>query len=301
MKRFFTKLVVFLILFVAVDTVAGYVFKMINDGVVKGDYGRNNFIMKDMTGKNLLIFGSSRAIHHYDPEIMGDALDLTCYNCGEDGMGIILSFCRFNAVLKRYTPKMIIYDIEVSYDLAKDDNAKYLGKLNMFYPDNELEQVYNDVSATEKYKMMSHLYRFNSQLAEIFIQRVSSSPEYARDATFYPLTGRLNYMPKLPRPYDIDVDSLKVKYLNLFISKCKEHQIQLFFAVSPKFLMRQDRELSILKEICFQRKIPLLNHYNDTTFTLHRELFVDPVHLNLEGSKEYSKVISSEIKNYIKR
>lgn len=281
------------------DIVVGYGIKTINGGVEKGDYGRNNYIMKEMTGKDVLVFGSSRAIHHYNPKILGDSLGLSCYNCGEDGMGIILSFGRLNALLKRYSPKVIVYDIEISYDLAKDDNAKYLGKLNLFYPDYDLESVFNDVSRTEKYKMISHLYRYNSQLADIFIQRISSSPEYARDATFYPLSGYLSYEPESPKPYSIDVDSLKIKYLNMFISKCNENEIQLFFAVSPKYLIRHDSELSTLKELCIQRNLPLLNHYNDTAFTIHNELFVDPVHLNSEGSEQYTKVISSEIKRYL--
>ncbi len=299
MKNFFIKLVAFLVLFIVVDIVVGYGIKTINAGVEKGDYGRNNYIMNEMTGKDILVFGSSRAIHHYNPCILSDSLGLSCYNCGEDGMGIILSFSRLNAVLKRYTPKVIVYDIEIAYDLAKDDNAKYLGKLNMFYPDSDLEQVYNDVSATEKYKMISHLYRYNSQLADIFIQRISSYPEYARDATYYPQSGQLTYMPEAPRPYEVDIDSLKVKYLNLLISKCEEKNIQLFFAVSPKFQIRHDLELSFLKEISVQRSVPLLSHYNDTTFTNHKELFVDPVHLNSEGSCQYTRVISSEIKNYM--
>jgi hypothetical protein len=299
-KSFFIKLVAFLSLFSVVDLVVGYGIKTINEGVEKGDYGRNNYIMKEMTGKDILVFGSSRAIHHYDPHILSDSLGLSCFNCGEDGMGIILSYSRLKAVLKRYTPKVVVYDIEISYDLAKDDNARYLGKLNLFYPDYDLEQVYNDVSTTEKYKMISHLYRYNSQLVDIFIQRISSYPEYARDATFFPLMGKLNYMPETPRSCEIEVDSLKVKYLNMFISKCEDNKIKLFFTVSPKFLIQHDCELSILKRISAQRHIQLLSHYNDTTFTLHKELFVDPVHLNSEGSCQYTKVISSEIKKCVK-
>ena len=39
---------------------------------------------------DVLIMGSSRAHHHYVPEIISDSLGLSCYNTGKDGNGIIL-------------------------------------------------------------------------------------------------------------------------------------------------------------------------------------------------------------------
>ena len=301
MKNFFLKLFVFFVVVVSVDFILGHVLKTINDGVQKGDYGRNNFIMTGLRDKDILVFGSSRAIHHYDPQILSDSLGMSCYNCGEDGMGILLSYSRLTAILSRYTPRVIIYDVEIAFDIAKDDNGRYLGKLNLFYPNYGLRKIYTDVSSTEKFKMISKLYRYNSQVVEILIQRVSSSPDLAKDATYYPLTGQLNYMPDTPKPFDVDRDSLKIHYLESFITMCKENHIQLFFAVSPKFLVRHDRELSILKEMCNRNCVPVLNHYNDTSYTMHQELFVDPAHLNSIGSEKFTKTIASEIKRSLKK
>ena len=65
------------------------------------------------------------------------------------------------------------------------------------------------------------------------IQRISTSSEYAKDYTFSPLSGILDYKPQLPSARVIKVDVLKKKYLESFISICKKNNILLLFAVSP--------------------------------------------------------------------
>ena len=77
-------------------------------------------------------------------------------------MGIVLSYARLNAILERYTPKVILYDVEASFDIMGGDNCRYLGRLILFYPDYGLERLFDDVSETEKYKMISQLYRYSS-------------------------------------------------------------------------------------------------------------------------------------------
>ena len=41
---------------------------------------------------------------------MEDSLHMTCYNCGNDGSGIVLSYGRLLMVKERKTPKIIIQD-----------------------------------------------------------------------------------------------------------------------------------------------------------------------------------------------
>ena len=54
-----------------------------------------------------------------------------------------------------------------------------------------------------------------------------------------------------------------------------------------------------LFDLCTLYNIPLWNHFCDTTFSLHHELFEDPIHLNSAGEDLYSKTIFKEIKSYL--
>ena len=89
MKRFFVRLFLFLAAIVLLDQLFGFAMASILKNTEKGDWGRNNYIFNDVKS-DVVILGSSRAIHHYDPKIFSDTLGMSCYNCGEDGMGIFL-------------------------------------------------------------------------------------------------------------------------------------------------------------------------------------------------------------------
>lgn len=297
MKSFIIKLIIFFLLFTLIDFSLGFFLQKINNETVKGDIGRNNYIMNDLVDKDIIIFGSSRAIHHYNPNIIGDLLHMSSYNCGEDGMGVILSYSRLQAILSRYTPKVVIYDIEPAYDIEKNDNERYLGKLKPFYPEYNTDVVFVDVSSTEKYKMWSKLYRFNSQPVDMLIQRLSLSPITGKDYTYSPLKQTMNHEPTISPIKNLDIDSLKLKYLKNFIKECKEKDISLFFALSPKFNNRT--ELDFLKKMCKEWNVPLLNHFTDMSFNMRKDLFCDQTHLNETGSIYYSKTIAYEILSFL--
>ena len=128
MRKFILKVLLFFVVIAMVDRGFGLAMSNVLKGTQKGDWGRNNFIFNEVKS-DVIILGSSRAIHHYDPQIISDSLSMSCYNCGEDGNGIILSYGRLMMVKERHQPKIIIQDVSTSFDLFKNDNHKYLGWL----------------------------------------------------------------------------------------------------------------------------------------------------------------------------
>ena len=93
MKKYLIKIGLFFLLVAIVDVAVGKTFSYLLDHVKGGDNGRNNYIC-DSLRTDILVFGSSRAIHHYNPLILTDSLGLSCYNCGQDGNGSILNYAR---------------------------------------------------------------------------------------------------------------------------------------------------------------------------------------------------------------
>lgn len=68
MKKFLLKLLLFAVLFVTVDKTAGLVATYLFDHAKSGATEKNKYIAS-RTNEDLLIFGSSRGVHHYDPRI----------------------------------------------------------------------------------------------------------------------------------------------------------------------------------------------------------------------------------------
>ena len=183
MKRLFIKIAVFVAFVFVVDFAFGYVMKSALATITKGDWGRRNYILND-THEDILIFGSSRAIHHYDPRIFADSLHISCYNCAEDGNGILLHYPRIEMILQRYNPHIIIYDLIPDFDLLQYDNTSFLGILRPYSNDPYVKEVLRDIDNKELLKLHSNLYKYNSSFIEMMAQRFSRSPLTAKDYTY---------------------------------------------------------------------------------------------------------------------
>ena len=96
--------VVFILDFTIGKTLRYYYFKESS-----GTHFRTTYAI-EKTNADILIFGSSRANHHYVPAIFEDSLKMKFYNTGRDGNGIFFQLAVLKSILKRYTPKIIIFD-----------------------------------------------------------------------------------------------------------------------------------------------------------------------------------------------
>ena len=69
---------------------------------------------------------------------------------------------------EHHKPKVIIYDITSAFDLhVGEDNHKYLGWLKESYERANVREIFAAVDKTEKVKMLSQMYRYNSKFHEI--------------------------------------------------------------------------------------------------------------------------------------
>lgn len=295
MKKFIFRIVIFFVCILVVDFIAGLLFPSLVNQAKGGDNWRNNYICNE-TKENILIFGSSRAIHHYNPNIISDSLKMSCYNCGQDGNGIILNYARYDLICQRYTPQIIIYDIQPSFDLlAGDDNHKYLKWLKAYYDRKNIPQIFESVDKTERFKMMSNLYRYNSN----FIQIISDCirPQQASgEKGFRPLLGEMDRM-KISKKKDIDkvnYDSLKLAYINKFININKD--VKVVFVISPTWDGMDSSQYYPIQKICNQKGLLFINFANNQKYMHNYKYFKDGAHLNTVGADEFTKDIIKALK-----
>ena len=167
MKRFIIRIFILFLFVVAVDLSFGGLFSHLAYCAKGGNTGRINYIVNE-TDEDIIVLGSSRAERHYNPKIFQDSLGLTCYNCGQSGMGIISNYGIMELILHHHTPRLIIYDITPPFDMLEcEDNHKYLGILRRFYDDDNISDIFNSVDKKERVKMVSRMYRYNSIFTEI--------------------------------------------------------------------------------------------------------------------------------------
>ncbi len=298
MRKFISKLLLFCVIMMGVDLVYGIVCDYLNSHAKGGTTGTQYYIAKQ-TSEDIVMMGSSRMHHHYVPQVIEESLGMTAYNAGIDGNGIILSYGYLLMITARYTPQVIIYDIS-SFDCYKDDNTKYLNNLKEFYKEPGIKDIFLDVDKTERWKMISSLYRYNSKFLQLLTDYIH--PVVISQKGYVGINQTMKHEPKVTKEESQrEMDPLKINYIKKFIEICKEKDIILYFCVSPVYNSKEsDSDYHSIKEICQNNNIMFFDYHWDTEISTDKKYFSDRTHMNDEGAKQYTQKICKTIKDMIK-
>lgn len=258
----------------------------------------------DSTKADLLIFGSSRANHHYQADAFEKRIGLSYYNAGRDGNFIFYHYAILQAVLKRYAPKMIILDF-IHGEFLKDQNSyDRISSLLPYYRSHpEMRSIIELKSPYEKLKLLSHIYPNNSLLLIIAGGNAMFSEKKREDINGYmPLTKVWNdSIQNENTPVKYEIDSTKIKVYQLFIQDCINSKVTLYIVCSPYFIKFNhiDYSVNLGEGIAKKYNIPFFDYSKDSIFINNSKLFADPLHLNDEGAKIFSNMLTDTINKTI--
>lgn len=296
MKRFVLKVFLFFAIVSVVEVATGYGLNYLANHARGGFTQRDAFICDNLE-TDILLMGSSRCVRHYNPRIITDSLDMSCYNSGQMGNGIILNYGRLKMICERKRPRVVIYDVSPGFDLlVGEDNHRYLTWLKQHYDRDGIADIFESVDETEKYKMLSQLYRYNSRIVELitdFLHPVSN----ARIDGFSPLKGKMDKS-KIKvageEQKDYVVDSVKIEYIEKLINEIQGSK--LYFVVSPRWYGMDSIEFKPIMDICQEQGIPFIDYSNDPKYVHHDQYFKDGNHMNALGADEFTKDLIIELR-----
>ena len=188
MKKFLTNIAIFFAIVAVVDFSLGKVLHYLQS-TAGGRTGAEYYACKK-SNEDVIIMGSSRASHHYVPELFSEQLGLSCFNAGQDGNGIILQYGRWKMISERYTPKLLIYDISIGFDMALNDNMTYVDRLKPFCNDGVVRSYVASLFPMERIKTVSNLYDYNFKFIEMFFDCIRKG-DYTKKAGYIPLYGHI--------------------------------------------------------------------------------------------------------------
>ena len=301
MKRFIIKIIVFFLIIAVIDQVGGRFLKNTDRNSQYGDAFTREYITSRCT-EDVIIMGSSRGNHHYDPQIISDSLKLSCFNCAYDALGILNMYGRYLLMTRNHTPKILIYDIFAPNEIYgdKSDHLKFLDGIKQYADVPQVMDIFDDVVPLEHYKLQSLLYRYNTK---IFLLNSEIKTKWPSPKLGYtPLEGVMEHPPK---PYSAEYtnqepDSVKLKYMRKLIHVAQSKGTKVILCISPRYGTSPNSDLDPIIKLAKEEKVPLLNHYTDKCFTTKKEYFKDSYHLNHIGATAYTKMIAGEIKQLLK-
>jgi len=298
-EYFFLKFIALLAMVLILDYSIGSIFSYFYFNQESGLQYRTTYSIEKTTA-DILIFGSSRANHHYDPNVFEKRLNLSSYNVGRDGNFILYHSAVLKGVLKRYSPKVVILDF--TYGEFKLNRISYDGLTSLLpYYDGhpEMRSIIELKSRFEKYKLLSHIYPYNSLLFTIAVGNTEFNKKRRGDFKGYvPLIQTWN------GPVQIDssstkyvIDSIKIKAYESFIQDCIQSKIKLYIVCSPYYTKfdHPDYSVKLGQEIAEKNNIMFYDYAKDSTFTNNPRYFRDVVHMNETGATIFSNMLIDNI------
>ena len=257
----------------------------------------------EKTSEDILIFGSSRATHHYIPPLFEKELGQSCYNAGKDGEAIFYHYSVLKSVLKRYTPKMIILDFHNS-DLQKDSRGyDRLSVLLPYYKTHpEVRPVAELKGPFEKWKLCSAIYPFNSSILTIAVGNTEFNKKRREDQKGYMPIYKVWNLPieADTEPEEKGIDSVKRNIFESFIKECAEKKIPLFIVKSPAYLKQMGIDPYVVEaeKIASHYNISFWDYSHDSMFISNNgKYFADRSHMNNTGSQLFTEVLIKRILN----
>lgn len=298
------KAMLLLVILFGVDRLVGAAFVKMKDVGLAGN-PENMWLKTPFTVEkvdaDVVVIGSSKASHHYEPQMLEDSLGLTAYNCGQDGCFFLYQNCIINMILDRYTPKMILWDIQPGSFVGKDHSSEYqnIRYLSPYYSANTWAKSYiNSESPKMRYRMMSRMFAYNSKSLNYMFPLVTHSS--ATKNGYIPLATEGYFYPEMSKQAE-EKGEINIAYLDLLdktMKRCREKGVELRMYISPEFSQKSALTVAAEDEIgrvAMCNDVSFTNAHSDEHFMQDATLFKDAGHLNDKGARMFTANVVRDI------
>lgn len=291
-----------LLLLAVLDFLCGKVLDVLRDHAPDGRYQKALYSL-ERCQEDVVIIGSSRGESNFVPFVFEDSLHTSCWNASRGGQGLPFFRCMQEGILARYTPKLVILNLEPDIlQIEMGPEYEAAGWIRPFYSNHpEIRPFMDRISPLEKWLLVSRLYSYNSSFYYLL-----------RPYIFRGLDGKKG--DKGWKPRDIQLDDRLVREVSeerfdeplnpeavaefeMLLDRFRQQGSKVFMVVSPNYARTviSSNTLDYLQKIAKKRSIPLLIYADDRAFANNKDYFADPDHLNETGALVFSKMLCHEI------
>lgn len=310
LKIFLKNLALFIVLLILCDRLIGFALEKSYFSLKVGQFAQTTYTL-DKAAPDILVFGSSRALHHYSSEILSSKLQKSIYNAGSDGQFLPYYCAAQEVILQRKIPKVIILDVNI-WELGPNE-SKYikLASLLPYVSEHPLLKKYtSEISDFENLKFISKTYPYNSTLLISTYDHLFSNKLPEDDRGYFPLVrtipkNQFQEYKEQQRIYNqkrakqhIKIDEKAMVYYRKFLQRCKDLNIKTYVIISPTLLKEPKSKEKILLEIIAKDypNVTFLDYSHDVNYNNQYQLFADDFHLNNFGAEKFSKELADKIK-----
>jgi hypothetical protein len=299
MKKFVVSLLFVVGVLFVIDRIGGMAMWWVNQHTHDVSGPKIKYLVNDVS-EDVVLMGTSRCHLQYVPSIISDSLGMSVYNGGIDASNNIYAhYIMLNLMLERHTPKVICLDVMTNdFDKLKNPFLTVSFFSPYFGKNEHVDSIFRLAGTYWKYQI-SHLYRYNAKSVSNIVG-LAVSRQTGEDHGYIPNPKPIYTLDSLRyRKIKLKKDSLKIEYVQRFVSLCKKRGVKLIFVVSPMYSRVDADRYDVLKSLAKQNGVPFLNYHTAGLFWDHPEYFRDYKHLWDEGARAFSSIFSSDLKKIL--
>lgn len=312
MKNHYLRASVFLLLLAAILVSLNIYFYSYLRSITTGDFGVWNKAVKGGINAQIIISGSSRALVHFDSDIIGKVTRRTCYNIGLDGTRydlqypMLLTYLKYNA-----KPEIIIQELDI-HALSRAEGVFHPELYIPFINEQPVYSTLHDLDTAfweDRYLPLYSFAKFGTAFREIFAEQVLAAPPENRINGYWPRDlgwGSEFDAFRQAHRYQVTyhIDRIEADALENIIKEAKTRRIAMVLVYSPEYyegigLTKNRKELFVYyRSLAAKYKIPLWD-YSAIAITHSTEYFYNSQHLNKKGATIFSKIVAEDLRKYI--
>lgn len=248
--------------------------------------------LKEKDTLDYAVFGSSRALHNVNINLIEKETGKKGFNFGIPGSGVFEIKLSVQQVVKRKITKNVFIQLDYiwnEFQSGGECTVDWLTYINE--PDiwNEFQKIDNNKDQYYRYKRVPFLryceYGSKIGIRELTMSLSHQNMKVLKDKGFIPLNGKLkNTEESFTYTLKNDFNS----HIKEIIELCKRENVNLFFFTSPIYNFKGDNSVlnkSLANYVDFTDAISDPTYYRDTT------------HLNETGSSLFTKMFINEYLN----
>lgn len=263
-----------------------------------------NSLLHSDINTNIIVNGNSRAWVQYNPKIIKQQTNKTCYNLGLDGNNFFLQKFRFDLYKKHNKfPKVLIQNVD-SFTLAQNDTITNSEQFSAYilYNRNFLP-ILSKESKYDVFDFYIPLFRYlkkNNGLCDELTKVVLKDNPKKRDNGFQgqnkPWEGLNNYK----KPTFFKQDNYLRNEFEKMILDCQKNKCKVILVYAPEYsaskhLIKNKKEIiNYYNQVSKKYNIEFLD-YSDGEISTNKLLFYNNSHLNTVGADIFTKQLTSDL------
>ena len=304
----------FLLGALCIDRALGLTLERVADRVTASDnptgVAAANWVLAQDDAE-IIVFGSSRAKHHFDPRVLEAELGVPAINAGIAARGI--AYARMvQAELLRTGTRARLFILQLDPVELFDPARHRAMALAPWYGRNpEVDAILKGSSQFAPVKLQSHAYRFNGKLLHLLLDMRKPAPGPARG--FVPLAGALTEIPPptgrgaLHHEFTGTIDDRRGDLHRGFVRAARTRGIEVVFVLGSRLRgadpapgTQYAAAVTYFRELARQEGAhfaPL----SDVEFPRFREpgKYRDWLHLNGPGAVELTGLLADEVRRLV--